>query len=267
MTQDAKAVGIKGFVVKDHNVTTAPHAAIINEVQSDVKVVGGITIARSNGGYNPFAVETSFKLGGKVAWMPSLESAWMFEMLKSPGFGGARNYKSLGGGGDFQGLSALVEGSNTELTQSTKEIIALCKQYNGVFETSHFSKKETNAAIEEAKRQNLSKFVITHANTEVTRYSVAEQKELIEKGAVMMYVMAPYLSKPGEAGEDLDNLGALIKEVGAKHIVLATDFGLNIWPPAVEGVRMLIACLLAYGIDEDDIRVMLKENPERLYMD
>ena len=53
LTQEARKVGMKGFVVKDHNFSTAPHAAIINEVQQDVKVVGGITINRCIGGFNP----------------------------------------------------------------------------------------------------------------------------------------------------------------------------------------------------------------------
>ena len=258
---------MKGFVVKDHNFPTGPYASLVNEVQQDVKVVGGITINRCVGGYNPLAVDASFKLGGRVVWMPSLESRWTYEQMNSSHFRGAKNYKNLGTQSDFSGLSAFRPGSEVELSEEVKDIIALCKQYDGVFETSHFSKKETAAAIKEANRQGMKKFVITHANTEITGYSIPEQKELIEQGAVVMYTLDPYAAKPTLVSEDMEQLDHLIREVGAENIVLATDFGQNIWPPAVEGVRMLISILLFFGIPEADIRLMLTENPERLYMD
>lgn len=264
---EAQRVGMKGFVVKDHNFPTGPYASIVNEVQQDVKVAGGITINRCVGGYNPLAVDASFRLGGKVVWMPSLESRWTFEQMNSGSFRGANNYKNLGTQSSFEGLSALVPGTDGELLPQVKDIIALCKQYNGVFETSHFSKKETAAAIKEANRQGLKKFVITHANTEITGYSVSEQKELIDQGAVVMYTLDPYMAKPTLVSEDMNGLDRLIREVGARNIVLATDFGQNTWPPAVEGIRMLIGILLFFGIPEQDIRLMLTENPERLYMD
>ena len=266
LTQEAQRAGLRGFVVKDHNFSTAPHAAIINEIQQDVKVVGGITINRCVGGFNPLAVETSFKLGGKVVWMPSLESSWMFEMMNSPDFKGANNYKNIGTKATFPGLNALVPGTD-ELIPEVKEIMDLCRQYHGVFETSHFSKKETMAAIREAKRQGVKRFVITHSNTELTYYPIDLQKELVEQGAVMMYSLDPYAAKPTLVSEDMGQLKRMIQAVGAENIVLATDFGQVFWPPAVEGIRMLIAILVTFGIPDEDIRMMLTVNPERLYMD
>lgn len=136
---EAREVGVKGFVVKDHHASTAPHAAIVNEVVPEVKVVGGVTLNRCVGGFNPSAVEHCFKLGGKVVWMPSLESRWMGEMMNDPAFKSGGNYKGLGAIHGFDGYSALVNGT---LIDEVKEIIALCKQYNCVFETSHFSKRK-----------------------------------------------------------------------------------------------------------------------------
>ena len=265
LVQEAQRAGMKGFVVKDHHFSTAPHAAIFNEMQQEVQVIGGITINRCIGGFNPMAVETSFKLGGKVVWMPSLESSWTYRMMHSPDFRGAGNYRSVGTGSDFPGFSAFIPGSDTQLRPEVTEIISLCQMYQGVFETSHFSRQETLAAIREARRQGMQRFVVTHANTEITHYSVSEQKELIEQGAVIMYTLDPYAAKPALVSEDMSRLSRLIRAVGAKNIVLGTDFGQNTWPPATEGIRMLIAILLSFDIPEDDIRMMLTVNPERLY--
>jgi len=265
--QDFYALGMKGFVVKDHNFPTAQPASVLNEVQEEITVRGGITVASSIGGVNPAAVEASFKLGGKVFWMASLESAWMFDRIQSPDFKNAKNYKNLGVNSNAVSYRTTVAADSEVLLDETKEIIALCKKYNCVYETSHSSPVETKACLQEANKQGLNKFVITHANTDITPYSISEQKELVEKGAVIMLVMAPYMGKPGEPCEDIAGLAENIREVGPKNIVLATDFGLNVWAPAAEGMRMMVSNLLSMGIGEEDIRIMIKDNPERLYFD
>lgn len=265
--QDFKNAGMKGFVVKDHDFPTSHAAAIINEAQEDVKMVGGITVSKSVGGLNPTAVETSFRLGGRVFWMASLESGWMFDRIKSPDFKNAKNYKNLGVDTSFEGFRTTKSADSDELRNETKEIIAICKKYNGVYETSHSSKREAYACLKEARSQGLKKFVITHANADITYYSIAEQKELVDLGATIMLVMAPYLGKPNEPCEDITGLAEIIREVGPRNIVLGTDFGLNIWPPAVEGMRMMVSNLLTMGISQEDIRVMIKENPEKIYFD
>ena len=76
-----------------------------------------------------------------------------------------------------------------------------------------------------------------------------------------------YMGKPGEPSEDIAGLAENIRAVGAENIILATDFGLNIWAPAAEGMRMMVSNLLTMGISEEEIRLMIKENPERLYFD
>jgi len=265
--QDFKNEGMKGFVVKDHDFSTAPVAAVINEVQEDVKMVGGVTVSKSIGGLNPAAVETSFRLGGRVFWMASLESGWMFDRIKSPDFKNAKNYKSLGVDTSFEGFRTVKSADSDELRDETREIIAICKKYNGVYETSHSSKREVHACLKEAVSQGMKKFVITHANADITYYSIAEQKELVDLGATIMLILAPYLGKPNEPCEDITELAEMICGVGPKNIVLGTDFGLNIWPPAAEGMRMMVSNLLTMGISQRDIRIMIKENPEKIYFD
>ena len=55
-----------------------------------------------------------------------------------------------------------------------------------------------------------------------------------------------------------------IDKLGAKHCILATDFGVYTLPTPVEGLRSLIACMLDLGIPTDDIVTMVRRNPERL---
>ena len=261
---EAKEYGMKGIVYKDHHFSTAPQASIVNEIVPEVKIIGGVTLGGSVGGTNPAAVESTFKLGGKVVWMFSLESAWMVKLMLSSDFGSVENYRKLGVKPELGGYSVFRPGTE-ELTDEAREIIALCKQYDGVMETSHLSIEEGTAMIREGKKQGLKRMVITHADKSVSLYPVELQQSLVEQGAVIMYCMTNYMSKPGEAGQPVRNLSHLIRQVGPKNVVLGTDFGLHYWPSAVEGMRMMISCLLEDGFTEGEITVMVKTNPDEMY--
>jgi len=262
---EAKEYGMKGIVYKDHHFSTAPQASIVNEVVPEVRIIGGVTLGGSVGGLNPAVVESTFKLGGKVVWMFSLESAWMAKQMLSPEFGSVENYRKLGVKPELGGYSVFRPGTE-ELADEAREIIALCKQYDGVMETSHLSVKEGAAMIREGKKQGLKRMVITHANKDGFVYPVELQKILtVELGAASMYCMTSHMSKPGEAGKPVKELSNLIRQIGPENVVLGTDFGLPYWPSAVEGMRMMISCLLEEGFTEKEITTMVKTNPDRLY--
>jgi hypothetical protein len=260
---EARDAGMKGFVVKDHHFPTAPAALMAREVVPEVRAVGGVTLCGSVGGLNPAAVEATLKLKGKVVWMFSLESAWMIKQMHSPAFGSADIYKKMGVKSEQPGYTVFLDSGG--LKQEAKEIVALCKEYGAVLETSHLSPEEGFAMVKEARQQKMGRVVITHANQEVTPYTMQEQRELTELGATIMYCMNSYMSKPGEPGKDPASLGIFIRAVGVEHVVLATDFGLYYWPTAVEGMRMMIGTLLEQGFKEDEIRMMIQHTPERLY--
>ena len=55
-----------------------------------------------------------------------------------------------------------------------------------------------------------------------------------------------------------------IQALGAENCIIGTDFGVYTLPQPVEGLREFIACLLDLGISADEIRHLVKTNPERL---
>ena len=65
-------------------------------------------------------------------------------------------------------------------------------------------------------------------------------------------------------GGGVKHVAEQIRELGAEHCIIATDFGVYTLPEPVEGLREFIACLLDLGIPGDDIGRLVKENPEKL---
>jgi len=55
-----------------------------------------------------------------------------------------------------------------------------------------------------------------------------------------------------------------IQNLGSDNCIIATDFGVYTLPEPVEGLREFIACLLDLGITTDDIRKLVKINPEKI---
>jgi hypothetical protein len=56
----------------------------------------------------------------------------------------------------------------------------------------------------------------------------------------------------------------VIRKVGARHIVLSSDFGQAANPPPPEDLRSFVANLLAAGITPAEIDLMLGRNPARV---
>src|SRR5438874_10094579 len=67
--------GMGGFVLKSHYVCTADRANLIRELFPDVKAYGGLALNNAVGGLNAIAVDIAGRLGAKVVWLPTVDSA------------------------------------------------------------------------------------------------------------------------------------------------------------------------------------------------
>src|SRR5260370_33530889 len=67
-------VGLAGFVLKAHYVSTAERAAVGNDVLGgEVQDLGAPTLNAAVGGMNPLAVEIAARKGARSLWTPTLD--------------------------------------------------------------------------------------------------------------------------------------------------------------------------------------------------
>lgn len=147
-----------------------------------------------------------------------------------------------------------------ELRQSAKDVVTVAKKHNAVVATGHISHEECFAVAQEAYRQGVEKLVITHANLPATRYSVAEQKKLIDLGAIIerSYIVLY------KGMIDAETEAAEIAAVGADHVFLSSDFGRPEAPFFDEGLLAYINALCDQGVSEQDTYRMVSVNPTYL---
>ena len=263
VARDAARAGMRAIVCKSKDACTVEAANLVRTLVEGVEVFGGVVLDSSVGGLNPHAVKASLSMGGRIVWMPSLDSAWTFKKVAEGAKGGTKIYLSLiDTKGKGAGISILKGGlSGSDLLPEVREIIGLIAEKGVILDTSHLSPRESLILVKEARKAGVEKILITHVNSDLIDASMEEQKELARLGAYLMYTIAQCLPSPLRDAQPLQAVIAMINEVGPAYCVLSTDLGSFNYPPAVEGLRMFITAMLMGGIKEKDVEQMVKINP------
>ncbi len=240
----ARRSGMRAVVLKNHSCSTCARAYLLNRVQDDVTVFGGVVLNDTLGGFNCRAVETSLKMGGEIVWMPTKSAA------NHHHFFGGRN-----------GLTVL---EGTGLSQTVRDIIQLVADAGAILATGHLSPQESNVLIEEALAAGVRRISVTHPEWAATAMPVEMQQRLARSGRVF-FERCLVSARPGaQQGVAFETIVDQIRAVGVDTTIAATDHGLPDSLAPVDAMREYIRKLADAGFGEDEIRRMVRDNPARL---
>ena len=223
----AKEEKMHSIVIKSHHEPTSGRAVIASEV-TDFPVYGGVVLNSSLGGLNPNAVEASALIGGRFVWFPTI------------------SYSSI-----------VMEWSKVE------DILNIVKENQMVVATGHLKSEDIFTLIDMARSMGIWRIIVNHPLTKVVGANLDEQVEM----AAHAYLEHCYVA----CMENHDNLDPRlikdsIKEIGAKRCLMATDFGQIHNPRPVDGMKLFVNTMLEMGVSIDDIRIMCKDNQQKLMM-
>ena len=258
--KQARAYGIRGIVLKNHQGLTADTATLVNKMVSGVDIYGGVVLNRYVGGINPYAVEIAIRLGAKIVWMPT---QWAKHHADTFGAAQYKHMKQIKSVVDLpmKGISILDE--KGKITSETKQVLQIVKEADVALATSHLTKEEIKILVKEANKMGINKIIITHITfTELWKWSIQEQTELVDMGATIEHVAVycmenRYLVSPKEVVE-------MIEGVGYKNVLIGSDCGQLRLPAPPEALRLFVGMLLDEGTEEYKIHYMMKDNPIRL---
>jgi hypothetical protein len=260
---------------------------IVNRVVKDFETFGGLIMNTVYGGMNPRAVKTALYYGTGAKYVSFGAHSTYFQA--------AREGHLVDG--EFVPLSELYpEFKTQELDRCIRipleddpdpaldEILRLIADHPLVYlNTGHISVPEALRLIELAGLYGIKKVLVASSVTKIA--TMTELRFMAESGAFIEYTLAAYthttpipkthyyvereymsIDEGMETAPDggVKKIAEQIRELGARHCILATDFGVYTLPSPVEGLREFIACMLDLGISVEDIRTMIKSNPERL---
>jgi len=249
----AREMGLRGLVFKNPCYSTMPLVDLVSKFIPGIAVFGGICLEYECGGLNPYAVETTAKLGAKVVWMPTFSSANSINLVN--------RLVKLGIKGE--GLSLLNK--DGKIVPEVIDILHIIKDHDMVLATGHISARETIEVAEKAKQLGITKILVTHAWFPILMESILtpeERKMLAGEGIMIEYTLAQ-ISTIGQ-GLDPKQIMDSIHNEGVANCIMSTDSGLALQPTAAESMRLFISNMLWCGMGEEEITQMVKTNPARL---
>ena len=251
----AREAGLRAIVVKDHHQPTTGRVHHARKLASGFDVLGSLVLNTYTGGLNPHAVEVAVRFyGAKVIWLPTVTAAEHLSRLGQPSF---KSYNVK-----FRPVNGIGILNNGQLAPEVKEIIQICREGDVCLATGHISAAETRAVIRECREQEFRKLLVTHPLFDVPRLTISEQKEFAaHEGVFLEYTYLPMTPTWGHGAKETFEA---IREVGVQKCVMSSDLGNFLNPPAPEGFRCFIRCMLHYGISPEEIGVMIKRNPAQL---
>lgn len=233
MAERAVKRGMKGFAIKSHYAPTCLQAATVRACYPGCNAVGTITLNASVGGLNPLAVETAARMGAKIVWCPTFDSASQQDYY-------------------LKHLPQYID-----MQKKMQEVLDVVQSHDLVLATGHITHKETFALARVASKRGFRKLLITHADWEFTHYTVEEQQELVKLGA---WIEHSYTS-PEEGCVAWEKVAGEIRTIGAQRCIITTDLGKANGKYPDDGLWDYAQRLLEMGFTAGEISAMICQNP------
>lgn len=247
--RDAAALDFAAIVLKSHDFPSNGVAYAAGQAVPSVKVFGGVCCDFCIGGLNPSAVETALRDGAAIVWLPTLSS----QQDVDNGIAAMLN---------IPGPAITLFDDDGALRNEVHEILRLVSEHDAIVATGHTSKAEHFAVAREyASRGRL---IVTHAMNHGAgpHLDVADCVELAQLGAHVEFAAATCMHGHGPSAADVVRA---IAAIGARQVVLSTDYGWNHeLPSPAAGLHDYADALYAAGAKESELREMACANPARL---
>lgn len=256
MVADAASKGFAGVVMKNHFEGTASRAQLAGEAVRSMKVYGGLVLNRYVGGLNPHAVEVALRMGARVIWMPTLDSACHRAAF---GFGGGFLAQSSGLETQSEGISILRDG---RLIDEVRDIMALVKERRVALASGHLSFEEIGALVDEAAAQGFDKLILTHPYDKAPGLTLEQVRVLARPHVRVEFVFCSIT--PNWQFTDAATIAHCIKTIGAERFVISSDGGQAHNPMPADGYRQFVDLLHGEGLARDDFRLMCRESGDFL---
>ncbi len=284
---EARDAGMRAIVFMDVFEMSNGTSWIVNRVVPDFLTFGGLILNTVYGGMNPRAVRTALEYGTGAKYVSFGAHSTYFQASREGHLVDGR----------FVPLSELYPRFKTEELErciripidskpspELDEILCLIADHPQTYlNTGHVSVAEAMRLVDLSREYGIRKVLIASSVTKIA--TLDELRAMADKGAFIEYTLAAYTHTTpipkthyyvereymsiDEGMDDAPSGGVKlvaeqIQELGVDQCILATDFGVYTLPSPVEGLREFVACMLDLGLAENEIRTMIKSNPERL---
>lgn len=259
LVREASAAGFAAVVTKDHDYSGVMTAALIAKHHPELRtrIYSSIVLNNVVGGFNPFAVEHTAAMGGRIVWMPTLAAENHLRWEKTASWSHPASTQKMR---PAVGIPVLnVDGM---LRDDVKQVLDVIAKADMVLASGHLHVSETWLVFEEARRRGVRRMVLTHPE-DIVDASMEDVSGLAATGAFVEHSLCMFLDGSKFQTQAPGDLRRHIDAAGVDQTILCSDLGqTGIFSP-LEGFRRGIELCIELGYSDGEIRKMTSLNAAR----
>lgn len=249
------AAGFSAAVTKDHDYSGVITARMIRDHNPDLKtkIYSGIVLNNVVGGLNPYGVEHTAAMDGRIVWLPTLAAENHLTWEKSSGWVHPASTQKI------RPATAVPLFENGKMRPELLDILDVVAATGMALASGHIHVSETKIVFAEARKRGVERLIFTHPE-DIVGASMDDTKEIADMGAFVEHSLAFFLEGSKFRTRTYDDLRAFIDLVGAERTILCSDLGQVGTLDPLEGFRKAVGVCLDMGYSDAQIHAMVATN-------
>ena len=260
LAREMSAAGFVAVITKDHDYAGVATAELIRKHHPELrtKVFSGIVLNNVVGGINPYAVEHTAAMGGKIVWMPTLAAENHLEWEKTSKWTHPASTQKMRPATPIPVLDA-----NKQVRDEVKDVLDIIAKNDMILASGHLHVSETWLVFEEAQRRGVKRLIFTHPE-DIVQASLNDVRGIAAMGAMVEHSLCMFLDGSKFKTCGAEDLKRQIDAAGVDHTILCSDLGqVGVFSP-IEGFRRGVALCMDLGYADEDIHKMVSTNTARV---
>lgn len=259
LAQQLSAAGFVAAVTKDHDYAGVVSAELIRNHYPELvtKVYSGIVLNNVVGGMNPYAVEHTAAMGGKIVWMPTLAAENHLQWEKTSSWSHPASTQKM-----RHATAVPLFDLGRQLRDDVKEVLDVIAKNDMALASGHIHASETWIVFEEAKKRGVNHLIFTHPE-DIVGASLEDASGIASMGAYVEHSLAMFLEGSKFQTRTAADLKAHIDAVGVDRTILCSDLGQVGVVSPLEGFRIGVGMCMDLGYSDEDIHKMVATNASK----
>jgi Family of unknown function (DUF6282) len=260
LVRELSAAGFAAVVTKDHDYAGVATAELIRKHYPELstRIFSSIVLNNVVGGINPYAVEHTAAMGGKIVWMPTLAAENHLRWEKTSSWSHPASTQKMRAASPVPVLDA-----NKKVLDSVKDVLDVIAKNDMILASGHLHVSETWLVFEEAQRRGVKRLIFTHPE-DIVGASLNDVRGIAAMGAMVEHSLCMFLEGSKFKTCTAEDLRHQIDAAGVDNTILCSDLGqVGVFSP-LEGFRRGVALCLELGYEDDEIHKMVSTNTARV---
>lgn len=255
LAKEMSKAGLAAVVTKDHDYAGVMCAQMIRDHYPELttQVFSGLVLNNVVGGLNPYAVEHTAAMDGRIVWLPTLAAENHLNWEKTSGWVHPASTQKI------RPASAVPLFENGKLRPELLDILDVIAATDIALASGHIHASETRIIFEEARKRGVKRLIFTHPE-DIVGATMEDTKDIADMGAYIEHSLAFFLEGSKFKTRSNEDLQAFIDLVGVERTILCSDLGQTGTLMPMEGLRRGVATCLSLGYSDAQIHQMVGTN-------